>query len=173
MPDLLMEKDGPVVVLTLNRPARRNAMTLAMFARLADAWDEIDADTDVRACILTGAGEHFSAGMDLRAMAGDVDDGDDYDVKGRMEREGSDWIYDGLLKTRHPRVPVIAAVEGNAIAGGRRSCRGPRSGWRPRAPPSGCPRPAGPSTREAVRPYAWHGRCRSPWPPTSSSPEGT
>ena len=118
MPDLLMEKDGPVVVLTLNRPARRNAMTLAMFARLADAWDEIDADTDVRACILTGAGEHFSAGMDLRAMAGDVDDGDDYDVKGRMEREGSDWIYDGLLKTRHPRVPVIAAVEGNASAGG-------------------------------------------------------
>ena len=118
MPDLLMEKDGPVVVLTLNRPARRNAMTLAMFARLADAWDEIDADTDVRACILTGAGEHFSAGMDLRAMAGDVDDGDDYDVKGRMEREGSDWIYDGLLKTRHPRVPVIAAVEGYAVAGG-------------------------------------------------------
>ena len=54
MPDLLIRKDGPVVVLTMNRPARRNAMTLAMFARLADAWDEIDADTDVRVCILTG-----------------------------------------------------------------------------------------------------------------------
>ena len=79
MPDLLIQKDGPVVVLTMNRPARRNAMTLAMFARLADAWDEIDADTDVRVCILTGAGDHFSAGMDLRAMAGDVDDGDDYE----------------------------------------------------------------------------------------------
>ena len=69
MPDLLIQKDGPVVVLTMNRPARRNAMTLAMFARLADAWDEIDADTDVRVCILTGAGDPFSAGMDLRAMA--------------------------------------------------------------------------------------------------------
>jgi enoyl-CoA hydratase len=124
MPDLLIRKDGPVVVLTMNRPARRNAMTLAMFARLADAWDEIDADTDVRVCILTGAGDHFSAGMDLRAMAGDVDDGDDYDVKGRMERHGSDWIYDGLLKTRHPRVPVIAAVEGNAIAGGTEILQG-------------------------------------------------
>ncbi len=124
MPDLLVEREGPVVTLTMNRPERRNAMTLAMFARLADAWDEIDADPDVRVCILTGAGDHFSAGMDLRAMAGDADDGDDYDVKGRMERDGSDWIYDGLLKTRHPRVPVIAAVEGNAIAGGTEILQG-------------------------------------------------
>ncbi len=124
MPDLLVEREGPVVTLTMNRPERRNAMTLAMFARLADAWDEIDADSDVRVCILTGAGDHFSAGMDLRAMAGDADDGDDYDVKGRMERDGSDWIYDGLLKTRHPRVPVIAAVEGNAIAGGTEILQG-------------------------------------------------
>jgi enoyl-CoA hydratase len=108
----------------MNRPERRNAMTLAMFARLADAWDEIDADPDVRVCILTGAGDHFSAGMDLRAMAGDAGDSDDYDVKGRMERDGSDWIYDGLLKTRHPRVPVIAAVEGNAIAGGTEILQG-------------------------------------------------
>ena len=99
-------------------------MTLAMFARLADAWDEIDNDPDIRVCILTGAGGHFSAGMDLRAMAGDTDDADDYDVKGRMERDGSDWVYDGLLKTRHPRVPVIAAVEGNAIAGGTEILQG-------------------------------------------------
>ena len=124
MPDLLVEREGPVVTLTMNRPERRNAMTLAMFARLADAWDEIDTDPDVRVCILTGAGDHFSAGMDLRAMAGDAADADDYDVKGRMERDGSDWIYDGLLKTRHPRVPVIAAVEGNAIAGGTEILQG-------------------------------------------------
>ena len=55
MSDLLMDREGPVVVLTMNRPARRNAMTLAMFGRLADAWDEIDADETIRACILTGA----------------------------------------------------------------------------------------------------------------------
>ena len=118
MPDLLVEREGPVLVLTLNRPARQNAMTLAMFARLADAWDLVEAETDILACILTGADGNFSSGMDLRAMAGDTDDGDDYDVTGRMEREGSRFIYDGLLKTRHPRVPVIAAVEGTAIAGG-------------------------------------------------------
>ena len=124
MPDLLIDREGPVVVLTMNRPARRNAMTLAMFARLADAWDEIDADDTIRACILTGAGDHFCAGMDLRAMAGDVDASDDYDVSGRMERHGSGWVYDGLLKTRHPRVPIIAAVEGNAIAGGTEILQG-------------------------------------------------
>ena len=124
MPDLLMDRDGPVVVLTMNRPARRKAMTLAMFGRLSDAWDEIDADKTIRACILTGAGDHFCAGMDLRAMAGDADTTDDYDVAGRMERDGSGWIYDGLLKTRHPRVPIIAAVEGNAIAGGTEILQG-------------------------------------------------
>lgn len=124
MPDLLIERDGPVVILTMNRPARRNAMTLAMFGRLADVWDQIDTDKDVRVCVLTGAGGHFSAGMDLRAMAGDADGADDYDVAGRMEREGSGWIYDGLLKTRHPRVPIIAAVEGNAIAGGTEILQG-------------------------------------------------
>ena len=124
MSDLLMDRDGPVVVLTMNRPTRRNAMTLAMFGRLADAWDEIDADETIRACILTGAGDHFCAGMDLRAMAGDADATDDYDVAGRMERDGSGWIYDGLLKTRHPRVPIIAAVEGNAIAGGTEILQG-------------------------------------------------
>ncbi len=124
MSDLLMDREGPVVVLTMNRPARRSAMPLAMFGRLADAWDEIDADETIRACILTGAGDHFCAGMDLRAMAGDADATDDYDVAGRMERDGSGWIYDGLLKTRHPRVPIIAAVEGNAIAGGTEILQG-------------------------------------------------
>jgi enoyl-CoA hydratase len=122
--DLLIDRHGPVLVLTMNRPDRRNAMTLAMFGRLADAWDQIDADQTIRACILTGAGNHFSAGMDLRAMAGDADQNDQYDVTGRMEREGSSWIYDGLLKTRHPRVPIIAAVEGNAIAGGTEILQG-------------------------------------------------
>ena len=57
-------------------------------------------------------------------MAGDADATDDYDVAGRMERDGSGWIYDGLLKTRHPRVPIIAAVEGNAIAGGTEILQG-------------------------------------------------
>ena len=124
MPDVVVEKQGHVLTVTLNRPQRRNAMTLAMFARLSDAWDLADGDDEIRVIVLTGADGHFSAGMDLRAMSGDIDPTDDYDVAGRMEREGSGFIYDGLLKTRHPRVPVVAAVEGTAIAGGTELLQG-------------------------------------------------
>jgi enoyl-CoA hydratase len=124
MNDLTVEKDGPILVLTMNRPSRQNAMTLPMFARLADAWEMIDKDLDIRVCILTGAAGNFSSGMDLRSLSGDSENTDDYDVNKRMEEEGSDFIYKGLLKTKHPRVPLIAAVEGNAIAGGTEILQG-------------------------------------------------
>jgi enoyl-CoA hydratase len=124
MSDLTVEKDGPILVLTMNRPNRQNAMTLPMFARLADAWEMIDEDLDIRVCILTGAAGNFSSGMDLRSLSGDSENTDDYDVNKRMEEEGSDFIYRGLLKTKHPRVPLIAAVEGNAIAGGTEILQG-------------------------------------------------
>jgi len=124
MSDLTVEKDGPILVLTMNRPNRQNAMTLPMFARLADAWEMIDEDLDIRVCILTGAAGNFSSGMDLRSLSGDSENTDDYDVNKRMAEEGSDFIYKGLLKTKHPRVPLIAAVEGNAIAGGTEILQG-------------------------------------------------
>ena len=124
MSDLTVEKDGSILVLTMNRPNRQNAMTLPMFARLADAWEMIDEDLDIRVCILTGAAGNFSSGMDLRSLSGDSENTDDYDVNKRMAEEGSDFIYKGLLKTKHPRVPLIAAVEGNAIAGGTEILQG-------------------------------------------------
>ncbi|MDG2352567.1 MAG: crotonase/enoyl-CoA hydratase family protein [Acidimicrobiales bacterium] len=124
MSDLTVEKDGSILVLTMNRPNRQNAMTLPMFARLADAWKMIDEDLDIRVCILTGAAGNFSSGMDLRSLSGDSENTDDYDVNKRMTEEGSDFIYKGLLKTKHPRVPLIAAVEGNAIAGGTEILQG-------------------------------------------------
>jgi enoyl-CoA hydratase len=124
MSDLTVEKDGSILVLTMNRPNRQNAMTLPMFARLSDAWEMIDEDLDIRVCILTGAAGNFSSGMDLRSLSGDSENTDDYDVNKRMAEEGSDFIYKGLLKTKHPRVPLIAAVEGNAIAGGTEILQG-------------------------------------------------
>ncbi len=124
MTDLLVDVANHVMTVTFNRPQRKNAMTLAMFARMDDAWKQAAEDDDIRAIIITGADGNFSSGMDLRAMAGDVDESDDYDVKGRMEKEGSDFIYDGLLKTYHPMVPIIAAVEGVAIAGGTEILQG-------------------------------------------------
>jgi len=97
MSDLTVEKDGSILVLTMNRPNRQNAMTLPMFARLADAWEMIDEDLDIRVCILTGAAGNFSSGMDLRSLSGDSENTDDYDVNKRMAEEGSDFIYKGLL----------------------------------------------------------------------------
>ncbi len=123
VPDALVEKDGHVLVVTMNRPARYNAMTLQMFARMADAWAMASGDPEIRVCILTGAGGNFSSGMDLRAMSGDVAATDDLDVTGRM-KEDSGFIYRGLLKTDRPTKPVIAAVEGNAIAGGTEILQG-------------------------------------------------
>jgi enoyl-CoA hydratase len=123
MPDALVEKDGHILTVTMNRPQRKNAMTLAMFARMADAWRMASEDDDVRVCILTGAGGDFSAGMDLRAMAGDVDASDDLDVNARMKSDPT-FIYDGLLKTYRPTKPVIAAVEGYALAGGTEILQG-------------------------------------------------
>src|SRR4051794_18859160 len=69
-PHLLVEREGHIVTLTMNRPEARNAMGAEMLVRLADAWAEIDRDDDVRVAILTGAGGHFSSGADLKEMAG-------------------------------------------------------------------------------------------------------
>ena len=123
MPDALVEIENHIMTVTLNRPARKNAMTLHMFARMDDAWRRASEDPDIRVCILTGADGNFSSGMDLRAMAGDVDNSDDLDVEERMKAD-SGFIYRGLLKTARPTKPVIAAVEGVAIAGGTEILQG-------------------------------------------------
>ena len=124
MPDALVEIDGHVMIVTMNRPKRKNAMTLKMFARMADAWKQASADDNIRAIILTGAEGNFCSGMDLRAMAGDIDETDDYDIDTRMKAGDSGFIYDGLLKSYRPTKPVIAAVEGVAIAGGTEILQG-------------------------------------------------
>jgi enoyl-CoA hydratase/carnithine racemase len=66
--DVLVERDGGLLVITLNRPRVRNAMNAAMSARIAAALDELDADEDLSVGILTGAGGTFCAGMDLKAF---------------------------------------------------------------------------------------------------------
>jgi enoyl-CoA hydratase len=116
-------REGAVLVVTLNRPHRYNAMTLTMFAHLADVWKEVDEDDRLRCAVLTGAGGNFSSGMDLRAMAGDVDEPDAIDVKARM-KEDPGFIYRGLLKTFQPSKPILLAVEGVAIAGGTEILQG-------------------------------------------------
>ncbi len=123
MPDLMTERDGKVLVVTLNRPERMNAMTLQMFARMDDAWREASENDDIHCIVLTGADGNFSSGMDLRAMAGDAADTDDYDLEAK-QADNPNYIYDGLLKTARPTKPIVAAVEGNAIAGGTEILQG-------------------------------------------------
>jgi enoyl-CoA hydratase len=123
MPDALVERDGHLMIVTMNRPQRMNAMTPEMFIMMADAWRDASADDDVRCIILTGTGGNFSSGADLRAMAGDADESGYVDVQARM-KEDPDVIFKGLLKSYRPTKPIIAAVEGAAIAGGTEILQG-------------------------------------------------
>lgn len=102
--EVLTERHGRTLVITINRPEARNAFNLAVAQGLADAMDDLDASQDLSVAIVTGAGGNFCAGMDLKAfMAGEVPS-----LPGR-----------GIGFTqRPPRKPVIAAVEGYALAGG-------------------------------------------------------
>ena len=111
-PDAIIELRGHTLVLTLNRPEARNALSTEMLSIMVEAWDRVDSDPDVRSCILTGAGGYFCAGMDLKA-ATNKPPGDSF-------KDGSydPSRIDSLLKGRRLTKPLIAAVEGPAIAGG-------------------------------------------------------
>lgn len=124
MPDALVERDGQTMVITMNRPQRKNALSGAMLIRMHDAMVEASHDPDVRCIILTGAGGDFTSGADLRAMSGDGGDLDpEIDVPARMATDpGIHWK--GLLRHYRPTKPLIAAVEGVAIAGGTELLQG-------------------------------------------------
>jgi enoyl-CoA hydratase len=123
MPALLAEKDGHILTVTINRPEKKNAVNAEVLCGLSDAWHRLDADDDLRVAILTGTGPVFCAGMDLSVIpklrAGKADDA----YEKRLLTEGA-VIFDGWLKTYRPKKPVIAAVEGFALAGGTEILQG-------------------------------------------------
>ncbi len=106
----LVEQRGHVLVVTMNRPEARNALSGPMLAGLTAAWNMVDADPEIRVCILTGAGGAFCAGADLKAMTASH--------PGDSARELDLSVIESLLKGRRLTKPLIAAVEGPAIAGG-------------------------------------------------------
>jgi enoyl-CoA hydratase len=118
-PAVLLERDGPVITVTLNRPDKRNAINPEVLCRLADAWDELDGDDALLVGIVTGAGGNFSAGADLDRLVGAMIAGDppENEFEARI-REDLPVIYKGLLKEHRPAKPIIAAVEGSCYAGG-------------------------------------------------------
>ena len=113
-PHLLVERDGHVAIVTMNRPEARNAFGLEMLVRMADAWDEIDADPEVRVAILTGASGNFCAGSDLKEMSG----GRPRDEWTARHEATPDLHWKALLRHYTLKKPLIAAVEGYAVAGG-------------------------------------------------------
>ena len=113
-PHLLVEREGPIIVVTMNRPETRNAMDLEMMARMADAWDLIDGNPEIRVAILTGAGGHFSSGSDLKALAGAAPDA----TWAKRFKDEPDLHWKSFLRHYRLKKPLIAAVEGTCLAGG-------------------------------------------------------
>jgi enoyl-CoA hydratase/carnithine racemase len=101
--------DDGVVLLTLNRPDRKNALSIALRDEMSDELDRIAPDDDVRAVVITGAGDTFSSGFDLGELGSD-----DPAVRDRLW-PSSDRFHHTVL--RFP-LPTIAAVNGRALAGG-------------------------------------------------------
>src|ERR1700710_3345043 len=112
----LVEKRGQVLIVTMNRPEARDALTGPMLAGMTAAWDRADADPEIRACILTGAGGAFCAGADLKAMT--------QSHPGHSAKSMDLSVIESLLKGRRLTKPLIAAVEGPAIAGGTEILQG-------------------------------------------------
>ena len=119
-PHVLVETEGHVAVVTMNRPEARNAFGAEMLVRLADAWATLDGDPQVRVIILTGAGGHFCAGSDLKAMAGGWKD----DAWSARFKEDPDIHWKALMRHYRVKKPLIAAVEGTAVAGGTEILQG-------------------------------------------------
>lgn len=117
-PSLKYDREGPTVVLTMNRPERRNALSLDMLVRLADAWDAVEADDTIRSVILTGAEGSYCVGGDLSAgwMTGNRA-AEPTPFEQRAVEEPA-LIGRGLLLTSWLRKPVIAVVNGDCMGGG-------------------------------------------------------
>ena len=111
-PHALIEQRDSVLIVTMNRPEVRNALSGPMMALMRQAWDQVDNDPGIRVCVLTGAGGAFCAGADLKAMTSSH--------PGETFRNGKVdlSVLEPLLKGRRLTKPLIAAVEGPAIAGG-------------------------------------------------------
>ena len=104
-PEVLVTEHGPVLVITINRPRQRNAMTRSAGQLIAAAVERLDSDPGLSVGVLTGAGGTFCAGMDLKRFAAG-------------EAASLPVLGFGGLVGRPPRKPLIAAVEGHAVAGG-------------------------------------------------------
>ncbi len=116
----LVERDGHILTVTLNRPEAKNALSGGMMAGMYRAWRMLDEDSDLRVGILTGNGDVFCAGADLKAMGGGEQDSEFQELMAEVP----DLHWQALLRHNRPLKPIIAAVEGFAVAGGTEILQG-------------------------------------------------
>lgn len=116
-----IEKKGHVLLVTLARPEAKNALSSAMLVGMYNAWRRLDEDKDLRVAILTGEGDTFCAGMDLKSgTEGD----EDAEMIQKLMQEVPDLHWQALLRHNQPMKPIVMAVEGYALAGGTEILQG-------------------------------------------------
>jgi enoyl-CoA hydratase len=122
-PLVLVDAEGGILTVTINRPEKRNATNAEVLCRLFDAWVRLDTDPSLRVGILTGKGSTFCAGMDLGEI-GRLNSGVADNPWIVRLREDSRVIFGAYLKTFRPSKPIILAAEGYARAGGTEILQG-------------------------------------------------
>lgn len=116
-----IEQQGRILIVTLNRPEAKNALSGPMIVGMYRAWRRLDEDDGLYCAILTGKGDTFCAGMDLKTGP---DGGDDANELQTLMKEIPDLHWQALLRHNRPKKPVILAVEGYALAGGTEILQG-------------------------------------------------
>ena len=110
--DLLTQRQPPYATITFNRPAQRNAISFSMWSALVDVLNELDADREIRAVVITGAGtEAFSAGADIQ-------DFESYRSDSEKGRSYNDAVNRVLANLPRMKTPTISMIRGFAVGGG-------------------------------------------------------
>jgi enoyl-CoA hydratase len=117
----IVERDGHVLVVTLNRPEAKNAFNSPMLVGMYRAWRLLDSDDRLRCAVLTARGDTFCAGMDLKAGPAGGDDAEEIQA---LMQEVPNLHWQALLRDNRPLKPLILAVEGYALAGGTEILQG-------------------------------------------------
>jgi len=116
-----VERQGHVLIVTLNRPEAKNALSPAMLVGMYRAWRRLDEDDELYCAILTGKGDTFCAGMDLKVGP---EGGEDAEEIQRLMKDIPNLHWQALLREDRPMKPIILAVEGYALAGGTEILQG-------------------------------------------------